>query len=438
MHWFYALPIVMLPNALHLPADMGVGLSLVLLAGAGIFGPREPRPLQSGSWLLPPLTGLFLALMVGYVLALRHDASDPGGDLVRAKYAVIYPLLYLAYRHCGMDLAATRRLIMLVVVVAVLAGLEAVIQGLQFDLGEFAGDQRATGPFGEITAANRAGVFFAMFLPLAVALALRRDGRRPVRLFALAGSVVLVAAILFTFSRQSYVIAAFAILLILFHRGVPAALLACLLFAGAGAALMPESAVQRIEETRQVGAGGTASMDDSTASRLDIWKGAAAMLAANPLGVGLGQFDDHIGEYSNFPGMDAHNGFVLMLAECGPFGLAMMLWLFWRLLVLASRLRRVAHAGLPEDRALALGMTVAVLCVAASNLYGSPFFAALVMNSFWILCGLMERHGLLLAQAATSRLGPAAKPVASPAARFPLAARAMPGLVARQRQRAGG
>lgn len=429
MFWAYALPIVLLPNTLHLPADVGMATSLALLAWATIFGSRDPPGFPRTSYLLPPLTGLFLALLLGYVIAQWHDASTAGADLVQAKYAIIYPLLYLAYRHCGLDPGATRNLIVLALVVAAAAGLEAVFQGLQFDLHEFSDQQRATGPFGEVTAANRAGVFFAMFLPMLAALALQPGCRRTVRLLALSGSLILVAAILFTFSRQSYLIAVLGILLLLIHRGVPKAVLALVLIAGAGAVLLPESALQRMEETRQVGMGGAQAFDGSTASRLELWRGSLAMLADHPAGVGLGRFGDHIGEYTGFPGKDAHNSFVLMLAECGPFGLAMMLWLLWRLLALTRRLRLTARSvASPEAHALAVGSTVTVVCMAAGNLFGSPFFSALVMNSFWVLCGLVERYGTALAYAAKPRAADSRPAhLTGIETRFPLAARALPG-----------
>ena len=426
----YALPIILLPNTLHLPADVGMGASILLLAAAAVFGQRDPPAFSRTSLLAAPLAGLFAALLLGWALAQWRDPISPLADLVRAKYAITFPLLYLAYRHCGLDPAATRKLILLTMLVAVMAGLEAVLQGLQFDLGTFSDDQRATGPFGEQGAANRAGVFFAMFLPLPVALALQPGCRPHVRLLALAGSGILLAAIMFTFSRQSYLIAVAGILLVLLNRGLTVTLLALLAIAIAAVILVPESAMQRIEGTREVGAGvGNVTVDDSTASRLEIWAGAMAMLADHPFGAGLDRFVDLIGEYSPHAGKDAHNGFVLMLAECGPFGLAMMLWLFWRVWVLTRRLRATVSGTTPEARALALGMTVSVACMAAGNVYGSPFFSGLVMHSFWVLCGLMERYGLMLAHAAEVRGGRA--PVRGRdrlVARFPLAARAVPGL----------
>ncbi|MGY0559807.1 MULTISPECIES: O-antigen ligase family protein [unclassified Luteimonas] len=432
MNLLYALPIILLPYSLFLPPDVGVGASVLLLLWASMFGRRDPHGLPRTSLLLPPLVGLFLAFLLGWFIAISRDPSSPGAIVLQAKYALTYPLLYLAYRHCGLDANGTRQLIMLTLVVAAVAGLQAVSQGLQFDPAQFADGQRATGPFGAISAANRAGVYFAMFLPMFVALALQPDCQKPLRLMAVAAGAVLVAAILFTFSRQSYVIAALGITLLLFHRSFTAAALAMLVIAIIGASVLPDSVIQRIDETRQMNAGGVASFDGSTASRLEIWKGALAMLADHPAGVGLGRFREHIGDYTVYPGMDAHNGFVRALAECGPLALAMMLWLVWRLWQLARRARSATRDSNPASRALGVGLAVAVIAMVLGNLFGSPYFDGLVMHSFWILCGLMERYAVIQAHAPGTRADAGRSAQAAVAAsRFPAAARIFPGLVRR-------
>src|SRR5690606_1678586 len=105
--------------------------------------------------------------------------------------------------------------------------------------------------------------------------------------------------------------------------------------------LVPPGVVERVMETRQESAVGGPELDVSTASRFEIWSGAMQMWADHPAGVGLGRFPDHIGNYSEFSNYDAHNMYVLMLAECGPLGLLAMLWLVWRLLRLGLRATRM-------------------------------------------------------------------------------------------------
>ncbi|GAB3384641.1 O-antigen ligase family protein [Lysobacter fragariae] len=428
---FYAIPIALLPNTAHLPSDVSVGVSTALLVLAMLLGRRDPSHLQRPGMLVQPLAALFLAMLIGFIAAQWHDLSHAGKDLREAKVAVLFPFLYLAYLRCGLDLRGTRQLIVLVLLVAVGAGLEAVLQGLHFNLGAFSETQRATGPFGQIKMANRAGVFFAMFLPMLVAITIQPRQRLSVRLVAVAGSVILATAIMFTFSRQSYLIGLFVIMILLVWRSIPIALLAAALLVATSASFLPKSAVERVQQTQQVDASGAVTFDMSTTSRFTIWNGTIDMLRDHPAGVGLGRFGDHIGDYTTYAGKDAHNGFLLTLAECGPLGLLALLWVFWRLWRLARWLRRSPAAARPEARTFELGFTLAVVSMALGNMYGSPFFDSLIMANFWILCGLMERYGTLKARAAALVAAhEMPRVVPKPAdVRFPLAARALPALV---------
>ena len=267
------------------------------------------------------------------------------------------------------------------------------------------------------------------------AVALQPRLGRFVRGAALAGSVILTMAILFTYSRQSYLIGMFAIMILLVWRSIPAAALAAVLLVVTAATFLPKSVVERVQETQQVDATGAVTLDVSTTSRFTIWYGTIDMLRDHPAGVGLGRFNQHIGEYTNYAGKDAHNGFVLTLAECGPLGLLALLWVFWRLWRLTRWLRRSAAELTPEARTFEQGFTLAVLSLALGNMYGSPFFDNLITANFWILCGLMERYGNIKAHAAQV-VATYSPPAPSPIDQFPLAARASLATYGRSRRAA--
>lgn len=422
MHFLYAIPIILLPNAAYLPDKFAVAATLAVFFVGLLLGARDNAAFRQKGHLTAPLIGLLAAFVAGFVMSQWHDVSHAAQTLTRLQPVVLYLLLYLAYRHSGLDPRSNSLLIGVLLTVAVIAGFQAVLQGLRFDLTNFEHSQRASGPF--VGSANRAGVFFAMFLPLLVAFAWQPGRSLPSRLLAAVGGMVLLAAIMLTFSRQSYVIAAVGIGLMLARRHMLLVLLAAVVVV-LGADLLPESVIQRVTETRQVAATGAAEYDPSTVSRLELWRGAMEMLADHPWGVGLGRFTDYIGLYTNYPGMDPHNGFILVLAECGPFGLAMMLWLAWRLVTLALRLRGDDR----KDRrtsALADGFAVCVLSMLAGNLYGSPFITTDVMANFWIACALIERHGIASSYTAAAPVPARAAPQRI-GLRFPLAARAFPG-----------
>ena len=437
MRLIYAIPIILLPNTAHLPADISVSASVGLLIIAMLLGDRDPAQITRRGFMFAPLVALFLAMLVGFVAAQWHDVSRLSKDLREAKVALLFPFLYLAYLHCGLDLKRTRQLIILVMIVAVGAGLEALIQGASFDLGSFSETQRATGPFGELKMANRAGVFFAMFLPFMVAIVLQPRQKSLVRLAAIAGGLVLTSAILLTFSRQAYLIALFGIMILLIWRSIPMAMLAAVVLGIAALTFVPKSVVDRVQQTEQSDGTGEVVLDPSTTSRFVIWSGTMQMLRDHPNGVGLGRFSDHIGSYTNYAGKDAHNGFLLTLAECGPLGLLALLWVFWRLVRLARWLRRSSVAQ-SADQALERGFMLAIISMALGNMYGSPFFDSLIMSNFWILCGLMERYGALKTHAAQVMADSAERRNAVPLGlRYPLAARAMPGLTRTSLTKAG-
>ncbi|MFD0737903.1 O-antigen ligase family protein [Lysobacter koreensis] len=428
-----AIPIVLMPNSLHVPFDTGLAglnvanlLLIVLLLSMPARRPDMPPP--APGILRAPLLLLFASLVIGLLIALATRPGTLVTDLTDLKNFIFYPLLYFVYRHCRQDLAGTRQLLALMLVVAIVAGLESVGEGIARDsFSSFDDSKRIAGPFGGARVSNRAGVFFAMFLPLLVAFALFVRGRRIWRLIAIAGIVVLVVAIMVTFSRQSYLIAVVTTALLLLRRHL---LLAGLLAVAMVPAisLLPEGVTQRVVETQQLNEIGEAELDVSTASRFDIWDGAMRMWRDNPAGVGFGRFPSYIGSYSDYEGYDAHNMYVLMLAECGPLGLIAMLWLLWRLLKLAITVRRSSDPDDRESQALALGFGLAVVAMAMGNLYGSSFNEGLVMANFWILCGLVEHYATLKRHARTS-------PVVAPAPvtdaiyqRFPMAGQIAPGL----------
>lgn len=429
-----AIPIVLMPNVLHVPFDTGIpavniaNLVLLVVAVMLLLTPRPASLPPAGFGILTlPLLLLFLSVAIGFVIAIATNTQTVVDDLILLKNFLFYPLFYFVYRNCKQDLAGTRQLIALTLVVAVLAGLEAVLEGMAMDsLSGYSDAKRVSGPFGGIRMANRAGVFFAIFLPMLVAIALFVRKRWLLQSLAIAGAAILALGILLTFSRQAYLIALVGLALLVLRRHLILAVLIAALSIPAFS-LLPEGVTERVDSTQQVDDSGNVELDTSTGSRFEIWAGAVDMWKDHPAGVGLGRFKSQIGNYSIHQERDAHNMYVLMLAECGPLGLFALLWLIWRILKLATEVSRSASESDREAKALGLGFTVAVIAMAMGNLYGTPFNEGLVMASFWILCGLLEHYALLKRHEHVADAPPttaAADPVLE---RFPLAARIAPG-----------
>lgn len=437
MRLLLAMPLLFMPNMLHLSVETGIpGFNLsnilfIIVAMALLMSGQRYRPLQPTGRITLPLLLLFAVLIMGFAIAQATMPRDTMEDVTYLKNMLFYPLMYFVYRRCGQDIKGTRQLIIFLMIVAAVAGIEAIKEGLDYGFGNYNESRRASGPFGEdYTTANRAGVFYAMFLPMFIAMALFFRKQKFWRLAAIGGCLIMAVAIMATYSRQSYLIALVGLALLLVRRNVVlAVVIAALMVPAIG--MLPEGVTERVAETEQQDRVGEQHLDTSTASRFEIWDGAIQMWGDHPLGVGVNRFKQYIGNYvPRYAGYDAHSIYFLMLAECGPLGLLALLYLFWRLLRMGMEFTRSVPGSDAEAKALSLGFILVVISVGMGNVYGSPFFEGSVMANFWALCGLMEHYFGLKRVAAMP--GAAEVPQVQPQAvrigsRFPLAARISPG-----------
>jgi len=248
--------------------------------------------------------------------------------------------------------------------------------------------------------ANSMGAFLTYYGVPLLALAV---GARPVRraLPYFAAFLVVARATLYTFSRGAYLALAGGSATVLLF-GNPLLLAAA---GGGGVAamvlfpsLVPSSVRERFDDTTTgtpvyAGDGTAVTLDRSSAHRLVIWRGAAGMIAAQPLqGVGLGRFQRVIGSYTEVPlrkddPHDAHNAFILVAAETGLPSLAVLLLLFaaWGLLALRLRL---GHRH-PVDRSLGLAFLGSLVAVIVSCMLGSRFSDEALIGWFWMLAALV-------------------------------------------------
>ena len=203
------------PFDTHIPA---INVSNLLFIATLVALPFVPRPAsetpaaRQAGLLRGPLLGYFAALGIAFLVAQSRAPHDLVADITYYKNALFYPLLYFMYLHCRQDRDSTRQMIILVMAVAFVAGFQAVRQGIEYGLSDFSENHRAAGPFGtDYRDANRAGVYYAIFLPMFVGAALFFRRRWLWRAAALAGVAILGFAILVTYSRQSYFIAVFGV-----------------------------------------------------------------------------------------------------------------------------------------------------------------------------------------------------------------------------------
>jgi len=424
--------LVYLPNQAQLRLETGVrGLNVanvlfLLTLGVLLLNHRpSPRPAPL-KW---PLLLFFAALTWGLLLALKGDSSAWVEDVTVYKNALFYPLLFFLYFHAVRDLKTIRLLVLLTLLLVLTSGILGLRQALDYGIATFNDHKRVSAPFGwNLTDANRAAVYFCIYLQPVAAVALFLRSRGWLRL-ACAGIFVLGVFVVFhTYSRQAYGILVVTTLLLALRRHLVLAVLVGVALANYSL-WVPETVVQRIEMTtvdpldatarkpyvppfdplaaldrpwfadpqlspssRQAGLpDAEPQFDASTESRFLLWAGAWELIQQHPTGIGLNRFKREIGAHvpPELHGKDAHNYYVLFATEAGILAPLVLALLLGALLLLGHALSRWRDD--EEARVLGIGFVMATLAAMLGNVYGSRFVDGDVMGNYWILAALVAR-----------------------------------------------
>jgi hypothetical protein len=355
--------------------------------------PRERTPLG----FIDLTVVVYLAVGALGAVHAHENAANPLGTALWALKDWARPFIYyFLVRAVLADRRDVRNLAIVLFYTATLVGFATWKEGIDRGGGSI-DKSRARGPAGQANSTGAALVYYGA--PM-LALFVRPEARGWRRGLALAGFLVCVRAMLYTYSRGAYfaLLAAVAGLLLLrspVHLAGGAAL-------GWGineAGLMPTSVTKRLGHTT-----GTtdveiydtslaANLDKSSQDRLILWGAARSMIEANPfLGVGLGHFAESVDEYIDKPlpenhPRDAHNAYLLTAAELGLPGLAIMVVNLLSLLTLAVYVY-FTHQH-PFDRGMALGFVGMMFAVVVSCVFGSRFSDDSVIGHFWLLAAAL-------------------------------------------------
>jgi O-antigen ligase len=220
----------------------------------------------------------------------------------------------------------------------------------------------------------------------------------------LAGFLVAVRGLLFTFSRGAYLALGSACGLLLLLANPAAFVVAGAVAVGAKYApeIIPSSIQARLADTGETNQiyddRLEAKLDRSSQHRLMLWRAGMAMVADHPLqGVGWHRFSETVGQYTEVQLAkddpdDAHNAYILVGAELGIPALALMIVvLAW---IIATSLLLYFRKTEPLDRALALSVLGSAVGVVVSCLFGSRFADETLISNFWTLVALLmaSRH----------------------------------------------
>ncbi|HZZ92465.1 MAG TPA: O-antigen ligase family protein [Usitatibacter sp.] len=365
-------------------ANLAVGILLLIILTRHEKAPA-PTPLRGRFFFF-----FFAALVLPFALGQFYDSSTFMDDVTFLENQLFFISLYFVFYHAPRDERSIRVMYGALILTLFLISLQGVRQALDYGIANFNPNRRVTGPFGiNVFAANMAAGYFIIMLPVALTTALLARSRPLLRLGSVLCIFLGVFATFYTYSRQAYVTVAALFTFIGVRRSMIAVVL-LLVLASTYEVWMPDTVMQRIEMTEHADAGGEEQLDNSTESRFLLWQAAMELLAEHPGGIGLNHFKRSIGSHlPQYKGFDAHNGFVLILTECGVLGLIAFLWLLAGLWGLARQVGK-----LPGDTSRLYGdaLGLGVLGVICADLFGSRISNGEVMVSFWALAGLVARH----------------------------------------------
>jgi putative inorganic carbon (HCO3(-)) transporter len=335
---------------------------------------------------LPP-TGIAVGVFVVLVAVSLLFSPDPGaGTGVFLRYVLFAGFFFLA-----IQLLSDRRRLLDAMRVLILSVTGAAIYGL---VPFLQGDSPRTA--GGIVDPIELGYLFAALLPLAAYLIL--EDRRW-RWLWVACFPVIVAGTLATLSRGALVaLGALLIWGVATRRiklgGLLAAAVTVVAVVGIGFLLFSSVINERLQQKGSVA-------EQNVDSRQALWRGSVLMWMDHPItGVGPGRFGDESPDYVRdnpivLENPAAHNAYLEILAENGPFALAAFLAFLGGSWVMLSRQRRASdRTGDREGVRLATTLQAALLVA----IVGAMFLSEQLAIPFWLIGALAAVAPRILAE----------------------------------------
>ncbi|MEU8044021.1 O-antigen ligase family protein [Micromonospora echinofusca] len=387
----YLLAAAVPASQLPAPVVPGTTALLVVLLCCLVGTLLRGGPLPRGHGLVLLTGGLIVFLVVGVMLAGHLDRAA-NSLIALAITLVAVPVVATA----TVTVHGRRSLLTFAAGCTVVAAAHAAV-GLIGWASEAAAAQAANEPH-ELLNHNAWGPM--LVVALAVLLArVGADGPARSRLCAAVGVAVILAGIGFSYSRSSYLGALVVLLWFVGRRryAVPVlavGTLAVTAVVGNGLRLLPETILDRIEYTTASG-----RLDGSSSVRLDLWASALRMAAEHPLsGVGFLGFSERLPAYFSQQMTEAgtdvhldllqhpHNTYLMVLAETGLIGAALVVALLVLVVRAIRHHQRVGGSWTAEAGLLALAG------IGASSLFGEPLLTLPVLAPFLLALAVAVRR----------------------------------------------
>lgn len=404
----YAL-VAYLPFSKELAGDFG-GLAmafnftnvlmgfLIIIWLTGKFSQDEPLWLSS-SLNLPVI--LFMGLgLISVIRGVYYGSGYLHYAFIEYKRWITPIFLYFLVLNTVKDREMIKNIIIIMCIVITIVGLMAIYEYL--DLGNVGSLEKAR--IGGIAdQPNMLAAFFNyyMFLPFGFLLMNLKRFKYWLLLIPFA---ICFRGIMVTFSRGGYLSFAFALYGITFLKNKFLFLL--VLFATwlviLNPVLMPAGIHYRLGQTIHHRITHVESLDrvedsidGSSRSRIEVWKGGLAMVKDHPMwGVGYGLFAHMIRYYwSGGTEIDAHNTYLMIAAEMGIPTLMVFLWIVMLVLWHTRYLYQTTKDSFAK--ATALGFLGGIFGLLMSNMFGSRLDSQEISSYFWILAAIVIRLKIL-------------------------------------------
>lgn len=344
------------------------------------------------NWLILifSILGFFSVLRGGFFYGSRYMMEF----IIPLKQWFTPVFLYYIALNLARNRDVLKNTVIIVMIVLTVAGLLAIKEG--FDVGGSGSlDKSRVG--GLAQQPNMMGAFFVYYMFLFLGFFFL-DWKKLKSWWLLIPFFICFRGIQVTFSRGAYIAFAFGLFTITFFKSkfLFIFLIFLIVFSFLNPQFLPGGvryAINRTEVGEKIydSTPFEDTLDKSSASRIEIWRGAIEIIKDNPLlGIGYGIFPYVIPSYvPNVGQRDAHNTFLIIAAEMGLPSLAIFLLIIF---VLSKNILWLYRNC--EDKfikGVALGMCGGIGGLLMANMFGSRLNSEEVSSYFWILAGLIVK-----------------------------------------------
>lgn len=331
----------------------------------------------------------FIYFFLGlFVLFMGLSLFNSGPYFMKSLEGVFSKwLAYILVFVAASDIFRTRKQIRNVLVVlsfsaalAALSGLSQYFFSFEFlrgrELVKARGSEASTSAFKHY---NNFAAYLSLLIPVTIGLSLIKFKKKIYKTGAMLLPVLLIAALLFTFSRGGWLgfLTGVGLLIILLRKyriGLVAigGFIGFLLF---------------LPQLRERFLFTFSGLGDS--SRFAIWQGAWGMIRENPiLGKGLGTFMDYFPQYTDGLGIQyAHNCYLQIWAETGIFSL--LSFLVFVGLLLCSGVELTKRGSFSSLSILSIGISCGIFGFLVHSFFDTQFYSTQLQALFWLMAGVL-------------------------------------------------